>query len=363
MPAKEVEYVIVGGGVAGLAGAYTLARQGKTVRVLEAQSLGSGAFLASAGMLAPTYEIDFQETELLDAFRESQVLYQQWRKELPDFGYQETGTLEVPLTREDLPYVQRQYEFRKNLGLPIEWLEGEALRKIVPRLSPKITAGSFCSQDHQVDPILLKDALTQAGKEYGVIYHEKTPVVAYGQENSHVWAQSEAGEKFYASKLLISVGVPKAGIDLPFKVYAVRGQMVSVSLPSPSWLLHPVRYFNRIYGYGYCVPKRDRMIIGSTAEEKGPYAHLTVGGVLDILRRAHLAFPDIEELPIQGIWAGLRPATLARHPVFYQNGHIYYVNGLYRNGVLLAPLVGQAIAKWLVEGQLPHVFRSFLHGT
>ncbi|MFW5658835.1 MAG: FAD-dependent oxidoreductase, partial [Bacteroidota bacterium] len=78
---------IIGGGVAGLATAWALARVGQAVRVLEAGRFGSGTTHHAAGMLAPTNELEPTERELLLAGLQSKARYEQWARDLPDFGF------------------------------------------------------------------------------------------------------------------------------------------------------------------------------------------------------------------------------------------------------------------------------------
>ena len=62
----EAEYVIVGGGVIGLALAYELSRRGRGVLVLERDRPGNGATAAAGGMLAPVSEAGHGPPQLVE---------------------------------------------------------------------------------------------------------------------------------------------------------------------------------------------------------------------------------------------------------------------------------------------------------
>ena len=77
-------------------------------------------------------------------------------------------------------------------------------------------------------------------------------------------------------------------------------------------------------------------------EEKGFATHNTAGGLLDMLRKAHLAVPGIYELKVLETWVGLRPATLDRKPLIQKDERgVWHVNGLFRHGIMLGPWAGR----------------------
>lgn len=361
MPDRVAEIGIIGAGAAGLSIGWQLTLRGKAPLLLEANTPGSGAMTASGGMLSPAYEVEHEELDLLRAMVESRQKYRAWAAQLGDIGYVESGTYELALTPEDVPYVQRRVEFERAQGLHVEWLDSKDLRQRLPHLSPRIPAGSFAPDEGQIIPELLRDRLVEAIQRAGGEILSHTPVQKIDYQAGTFHLHTPRGI-YQTEVLIVCVGIPVAGLVQPFKVYPVRGQMVAIENPDPAWLPAPVRYFNKLAGYGYAVPKRGYIILGGTVEEKGNDPSLTVGGLLDILRRAYYAFPDLYERRIIRFWAGLRPASASRLPLLYKASDLplYYVNGLYRNGILLAPLVGEGISQWVLEGTLPETLRPFL---
>ncbi|MCS6895619.1 MAG: glycine oxidase ThiO [Bacteroidia bacterium] len=360
MPDKAVEIGIIGAGAAGLGIAWQLALRGHPPVVFEANQPGSGAMTASGGMLSPAYEAEYEELPLLHAMMQSREMYRHWAAQLGDIGYAESGTYELAILPEDVPYVQRRVAFEQAQGLKVEWLEGQNLRKRLPMLSPRIQGGSYAPDEGHVIPELLRDRLVEAIHHAGGTILTQTPVSLIEPLGTGFRLHTPRGT-YTAQRLLVCTGVPLGGLELPFKVYPIRGQMLAIENPSPEWLPAPVRYFNKLAGYGYAVPKRGYIILGGTVEEKGIDFSLTFGGVLDILRRAYHVFPDLYERRILRFWAGLRPATASRLPLLYQSpdASLYFVNGLYRNGILLLPLIGEGVAEWISRGTLPQVLQPF----
>jgi glycine/D-amino acid oxidase-like deaminating enzyme len=144
----------------------------------------------------------------------------------------------------------------------------------------------------------------------------------------------------------------------------VRGEMVCFDAPEGDFQRTQVRIVSKVLGNAYVVPKSDRILCGSTSEEKGLELANTGGGLLNILRKCHAVVPSIYELNVREIWSGLRPSTLNRLPILMQEAGlpIFHLNGLYRHGILLGPILGKSAALMLMgRDRLPET-RAFTLG-
>ena len=89
---------------------------------------------------------------------------------------------------------------------------------------------------------------------------------------------------------------------------------------------------------------------GSTVrklERAGFDKEVTAAGLLAVRRIAAEITPLLGDLPAAASWAGLRPGTPDRLPVVGPGAlaGLFHATGLYRNGILLGPLVGEAVAR------------------
>jgi glycine oxidase len=103
----------------------------------------------------------------------------------------------------------------------------------------------------------------------------------------------------------------------------------------------------------YVVPRADgRVIVGATVEERGADTTVTAGGVHELLRESYRVLPDVAELEFAGAQAGLRPATPDNAPVIGRGAldGLILATGHFRNGILLAPVTGDAVAALLAGG-------------
>ena len=367
----ERTIAIIGGGIAGLGPAWQLAVRGWEVHLFERETTGSGASTRAAGMLAPTSEVTFDEVDLLELGQRSLSLYPRWVDELvevtgADLGYRTEGTLIVGVDRDDAEALEHLYQYHRQLGLAVERLTDGDVRQREPGLSPRIRYGLFTPHDHQIDPVAMVEALTEAFVDAGGHLHEHAGVTGVRVDDQRVVGLDVAGNTSVDfSRVVIAAGAWSSNLkglpdDVMPRIRPVRGQMICVDPGDPPIVEHVIRAPD-----AYLVPKSNgRLLVGSTMEERGFDDRLTAGGLLDILRGAWEAVPAIYDAPVIDTWTGFRPLTLANRPRIGPTG----VEGLYlcvghgRNGILLTPVTAYGLAELIDTGQAPDYLTPFLPG-
>jgi glycine oxidase len=100
-------------------------------------------------------------------------------------------------------------------------------------------------------------------------------------------------------------------------------------------------------------------MIGATVIESEEIGAITVRSALDLLSAAYAVDPTFAEAEIVRQGAGARPAFPDNRPrIIARKGYIY-VNGLYRHGFLLAPVLAELVASFIDSGATdPEVFRE-----
>jgi glycine oxidase len=350
-----MKIAIIGAGSAGLFTAWYLSRlgDGNDIALIDKGEPGRGTTWKAAGMLAPVHELEFQELEVLRAGLASRDLYfQEVAPSLGEIGLRHQGSLEVALNHDDAAYLHRQFQFQQSHGLEVEWLTGGNIQEIEPFVSKNIMHAIWSYKDTQVDNWVLVGKLVASLRKSGVNILTQTTVQTWQMEgDGKVSLKLNDSTESY-DKVLLAVGVPSQDIQpqLPYRIYPVRGEMVCLETPNDDFPRTQVRIVSKILGNAYVVPKTNRILCGSTSEEKGLEASNTGGGLLNILRKCHAVIPAIGEMKVQEIWAGLRPSTLNRLPMLLQEPGrpIFHLNGLYRHGILLGPLMGKSAALMLL---------------
>ncbi len=359
---------IIGAGVVGLGVAWRIAGRAE-VTVFDRGQAGAGASFAAAGMLAACCEAEPGEEALVALGRDSQARWPAFAEVLArasgiDVELRGEGTLVLALTADDQAEIAQRLPFQQGLGLPLEWLSAAATRAREPHLAGKIAGALFSPQDHQVDNRKLTQALRIAAESAGVKIREHCPVkeiaVARGRAIGIVL---EDGTMVPAEKVVLAAGAWSRGIgglppDRRPPVRPVKGQMLSLRMDAAAPLLNHV-----LWAPGaYLVPRRDgRLIVGGTVEEKGFDDKITAGGMLTLLEAAWRAVPAIEELPIDEIWVGHRPGSRDDAPILGRGPleDLFYATGHHRNGILLAPVTADAMARLVLDDVVEPAIRPF----
>ncbi len=366
--ARRPRVAIIGAGVIGLGIAWRLASRA-AVAVFERAKAGSGASHAAAGMLAACCEAEPGEEALVALGRESQARWPAFAEELLratgiDVELRREGTLVLALTADDQAEIAHRLEFQRRLDLPLEWLSPAQTRAREPHLAGKIAGALFSPQDHQVDNRKLAQALRAAAEAAGVTIHEHRPVkeivIQGGRANG---VACEDGTIAAADIVVLAAGAWSRGIaglppDRRPPVRPVKGQMLALQMDPAAPLLTHV-----LWAPGaYLVPRRDgRLIVGATVEEQGFDEKITAGGMLTLLEAAWRAVPAIEELPVDEIWVGHRPGSRDDAPILGPGPAegLIYATGHHRNGILLAPVTADAIARLALDDVVEPAIKPF----
>jgi glycine oxidase len=350
---KSADVIVVGAGIVGLSAARHLAARGARVRVVERTTVGAEASGAAAGLLAPQVELE-GDWPLLPLAVEARSRYASLLSELAaETGIavelSGEGLLEVALDDVDLARLDRQLAWQRGKGLPVERLTASGLREAEPGLGPRVRGGLLMPEDRRLDNVALTRALAASAARRGVEILTGRPVRGLRVAGGRVSGVELGDDTLEASAVVNAAGAwlgGLAGDPEPPPVHPVRGQMVALD-GAPS-LRHAV-----VGPRGYLVPREGgRVIAGSTLEQAGFVKAVTVAGVRSILDGVLEILPALDEAPVAGTWSGLRPGTPDGLPVLGPGAApgLVHAGGLYRNGILLGPLVGE-IAAALTSGE------------
>jgi glycine oxidase len=324
---KVQRITVAGAGILGLWQALLLARAGHRVRLLEASRAAfSDAQSRLAGaMLAPYCEAEAAGPLVRDLGREGLRL---WREVYP--GLVDAGTLVVANTRDGGELTRFA---RRTTGHYT--IEQARLAELEPDLASRFARALFYAEEAHVVTPRAMPALLQMVRQSG--------------------AEVRLGEPWTGSRGEADVVVDCRGMeakgDLP-SLRGVRGERMlvhagDISLRRPVRLLHP-RYPL------YVVPWGDGVhLIGATLIESEDGGPVTVRSALELLGMAYALHPAFGEAQIIEHGAGVRPAFPDNIPRAIVRGWRIHVNGAYRHGFLLAPVLAQAVVDHLA-GRATH---------
>ena len=314
--------VVVGAGIVGLWQALTLVRAGHAVQLIERspEMFADAASSYAGAMLGPYCEREVYAPVVRDLGLKSIDL---WRDVFP--GTVVAGTLVVAGSRDrgDVEHFAAQTEGHERVG-------AEAIARLEPNLDGRFDFGLFYGGEAHVAPRAAMEFLLEAFRRAG------------GEVLSNTdWASA-------AGKLVIDCRGLGAKGELP-DLRGVRGERLVVRSREIN-LQRPVRFLHPRHPI-YVVPWGEGVhMIGATvieSEEAGP---VTVRSALELLGMAYALHPAFGEAEILEMGAGVRPSFSDNVPKIIVRGSTVYVNGLYRHGFLMAPVLAEMVAAYIEGG-------------
>ena len=361
--------LVVGGGVVGLWTAFRAAERGASVVVLD-PSPGQGASWTAAGMLSPITEYAYGEDALL---RLNLVAAQHFPSAVADVqaasgldaGYERSGALEVAWDAADLDGLRDLDAARTRLGLQTRLLGGRELRQVEPGLAPGLPGGVLAADEAQVDNRKLVAALLAGLDRLGVVVVRARVVELLVASGRVTGVLTNIAGSLVAGAVVLAAGaatsrLPGLPEHLRVPVRPVKGQTIRVRAQEPV-VSQVVR--GRVRGVPvYVVPRSGgEIVIGASSEEAGFDALPRTGVVHDLLRDAVLLVPGLAETEFVEVSTGLRPGTPDNGPVVGRTDieGLILATGHYRNGILLSPLTGAAVAGVLAGDAVSDVLVPF----
>lgn len=360
------DVVVVGGGAIGLAVAWRLTGRGARVTVVD-PTPGSGASRIAAGMLAPAGEAQFGEERLLALALESWRRYPEFVAELElatgcQTGYRESGSLFVARDVDEWAALTREGEFRAGIGLDVVAMTSLECRALEPRLSPRIRGGLLADGDRQIDPRRLLTALSVVCERDGVSMVRETATLAVDGDRVTGVTTPDRG-LLGADAVVLCAGCWSplvAGLppEVVPPVRPVKGQILRLRGREDDVLAEHIIHGRDVY----LVPRGDgRVVVGATVEERGYDTAVTAGAVHDLLRDARELIPDVAELELEEVDAGLRPGTPDNAPLLGWSAvnRLAFATGHHRNGILLTPITADVIAALVCGEPAPDAAAPF----
>ena len=360
--------IIIGAGIIGLSISYYLKKSNFDVIVIEKDKAGMEASYASAGMLAAQSEFEFYE-KFMDFCIKSRNMYPDFCKDIENNSgisveYQKSGMIRPALNEEHEAHFKQNYEWQKNHGFEIEFLSGDELRKIEPKLSKKIISGLYTKNDGYVNNRKLMQALIAANKKNGVKIVENIQVTDYLIKNDTINGVKTNNGNFNADTVVNAAGAWSSLISpklIPnFEVKPIRGQIVS--LQANRKILDKVIFSSVLGKGGYIVPRKDNTIIlGSTVEDVGFEKNTTKEGINSILKNCFDIIPELKNLKIIDKYCGFRPIASDSLPIIGKTSieNLIMATAHYRNGVLLAPITAKAVTEIIVNDKIIPEIKDF----
>lgn len=346
---------IAGAGLIGRLLAWQLLRRGHRVTLFDRDRVDGELCAArvAAAMLAPFSEAVACEREIFDWGRGALQLWPALLAELladsdQAVYFQQRGSIVVAHAQDrgDLQHFnQRLRTFLPDALDEIEFLDRGGLATLEPELAARFGEATFLAGEGTLDNRELLDALATTLHSGGAHWLEHTEVTRVDANTI------EAAGTRHHFELAIDTRGFGAKPQLP-ELRGVRGEVLWVYAPEVN-LGRPVRLMHPRYQL-YIAPKRGHVyVIGATEIESEALTPITVRSSLELQSALYSVHTGFAEAQVLHAYANCRPAFMDNLPRIDAAPGLLRVNGLYRHGYLLAPLVLQ-LALATLSGTVEH---------
>lgn len=348
------KYVVIGAGILGASTAYHLAKEGKSVTIIDRGEPGQ-ATDAAAGIICPWITQRRNKAWYFLA-KNGAAFYPSLLKQLEDdgemeTGYQRVGALSLHHDREKLIKMEERATVRREdapeIG-EIRQLESHETNELFPPLSEEYSS-VHVSGGARVNGRLLRLALLNAAQKHGASLVEGDARLEYAGEN--VTGVYLRDTRYEADKIIITAGawapelLKPLGMNL--SIAPQKAQIIHLKLEGSetgSWpvVMPPNNQYILAFDGG-------RVVIGATHEdEKGFDSRPTLGGMHEIIDKGLTVAPGLADATYLETKVGFRPVAPNFLPIIgtvpgFDN--LFMANGLGASGLTVGPYLGAQLAK------------------
>jgi len=348
--------IIVGAGILGASTAYTLAKMGAEVLLVDRKDQGQ-ATDAAAGIICPWLSQRRNQAWYRLA-KAGARYYPELVQELisegeTDTGYAQIGALCIHEDAKKLAKIEERAHTRKEdapeIG-DIVPLQDDEIIKRFPLLAESYHA-LYISGAARVDGRALRDALIRSAVRNGVsLIHGDAQL----QYQSNRVTGVTIGNMSYSSDLVVVCAGAWANplfepLGIHMKVGYQKAQILHLQVPDQSdtgsWplVIPPTDQYMLAF-------ENQKIVIGATHEDdiEGYDTRVTAGGIQEVLNKGLTLAPKLASSTLQEVRVGFRPFTPGFLPVIGAvpgwEGLITS-NGLGASGLTVGPFLGSQLAK------------------
>ena len=354
---KQLNVTVVGAEIVGAAIAYSLAKHGAAVTVVDRGLPGGGATSHSFAWINATakHPVSYHNFN-----RRSLDLWGRFARELDvDIGLRWGGMLEWAATDEDAAELTSRAQQLQAWGYPCRMIDRAQMAQMEPGISPgQVTAAIYCELDGMVEPTTAAEALIRAAAKHGAEVKLETEVTGL-TVNPGSTTVAVGGENIESDVVVLAGGVDNtqlaamAGVNIPQEEspgVVIRTGPTAGPLFSTASIVYapPLEPGRPEIHLRQCLD--GTAMIGEGSQESLARDD-SQGHADELLARAAEYVPALKGVSPAPVPVGYRPMPLDGFPVLGfapQAPNVYLA--LTHSGVTLAPLIAQLAAMEIVDG-------------
>ncbi|MCE0494956.1 NAD(P)/FAD-dependent oxidoreductase [Vibrio salinus] len=357
------DVAIIGGGLTGLSAAYTLAKQGASVALFEADQIMEHASGQNGGQCSTGVAQDFASlagsigldkakryyTAYANAVNSLRTIIQE---ENIDCELRESGKLKLAAKPQHAERIYKTYELiKKEVDTEVEFLNAGELKTEIA--SEQFYGGMVQKNAFQIHVGKLGVGIADRAVKYGAHLYEHTQVTGIKNNGSQFSIETQKG-KITAKDVIAASGISQYGPlgwfrrrMVPVGSFIVVTEKISPELIE-KLMPHKRSYVtSRIIGNYFRVMGDDRLLFGGRARfaMSDPKSDAVSGEILT--KAMGDMFPDLKGVQASHCWGGLVDITPNRLPRAGQHNGMFYAMGYSGHGVQMSAYMGQQLAKMI----------------
>lgn len=352
----SLRVAIIGAGVIGRFTAWRLAERGASVVLYDRnhETTSGACSLAAAGLLSPLTEAIHAGSAILSSGIEALNLWQSAIERLspkPESSLHGSWITTLPGDERELADITRRLIV---LSDPSVWMHAQAqdLAEIEPTLTGQVKSALFLKNEGYINPEQALPSLLRAALASGVTTKFGIPI---SQLAAHKLETSHSHESFDWVIDARGLGATDDQSDLR----GVRGELIHLK-STEFKLKRPVRILHHRYPL-YVVPRGEHhYVIGATQIESTHEEPVNVSSALELLNAAYALHPALRHAHITRLVARARPAYFDNLPKIRHKPGLISLNGMFRHGWLLAPLIAEAAVQIATGEDINTVAKVFV---
>jgi glycine/D-amino acid oxidase-like deaminating enzyme len=362
--------VVIGGGLTGINAARELARQGASVVLVEAETLGFGASTRNGGIVHPGYKWGpkalirrYGEETGRDLYRETLEAYELVKRliadEEIDCEFRQTGFLELAYGPSHVADLHEAIEGLAVVGGEANFVPRERLREEIG--SDAYYAGLVVEGSGLLHPGKYFAGLVAAAERAGADLHDGVRATSVRRQTDGRLVVETSRGAILAKDVVVGTNGYTDGVvpSLRRRIIPI-GSYIIATEPLPEDLARDLSPKGRAFFdtknflYYWHVSEDRRMVFGGRAS----FLPTSVDRTAAILHRGLLeVHPQLAGYRVDYAWGGNVGFTFDRMPHVGRQDGVTYAMGCCGTGVALMTSLGTAVARWLGGGEAPALAR------
>jgi sarcosine oxidase, subunit beta len=358
---ETTQYIVVGGGLGGLAIAWSLAARGETdVVVVERDSLCSGMTGKSSGVVRCHYGIPSLAAMAaygIEVFERAPELFG------ADIGFRQCGYV-VGVGGADVDAFEANVTMQQELGIDVDFVEHDAVAELWPGVHLDDFA-TFAYEPHggRGDAYMTGMAFAAGARASGVQIRQGTPVASLATScgDSVSGVMLADGSEIHADTVILAAGpwtpglAATVGVDVP-----VRAQRAQLVLVDPGQPLPSVPVFSDLVRLQYICREPNGTLLVGNSDHSAPqfadpdnYPNRADDDAIDLaISKLGHRLPAMPDPRITATYGGCYDVTPDYNPIIGPSpvDGLFLATGFSGHGFKISPAVGKLVADLVVDG-------------